>query len=245
MMELLSDPAVWMSFATLAFLEIVLGIDNIVFVSILASRLPPEQQAKARQIGISCALIFRLLMLFSIAWIIGLTAEAFSLFGASFSWKDLVLLAGGIFLIGKATWEIHNQMEGHQSEGGAVAMSFGAVVAQIAVVDMVFSLDSIITAVGMTPHIPVMVAAVLVAIAVMILAAKPVSEFVLRHPTTKMLALAFLILIGMALVAEGFGHKIPKGYLYFAIAFSLGVEVLNLLYARARGKAPKAPKAAS
>jgi predicted tellurium resistance membrane protein TerC len=231
-MHLLTDQAAWASFLTLAFLEIVLGVDNIVFVSLLAQRLPEAQQAKARYAGVFIALVLRILMLFGLGWIMGLTEPVFTLVGRGFSWKDLILLGGGLFLMVKATLEIHKQVEGPGSGVNGKPASFVAIVGKIIAIDLVFSLDSIITAVGMTPHIPVMVAAIFVAIVVMVLLAQPISGFILKHPTTKMLALSFLILIAVTLIAEGFGQKFPKGYLYFAIGFSLFVEILNLYYAR-------------
>ncbi len=236
-MELLSDPAVWASFLTLAALEIVLGIDNLVFISIITARLPPERRSFARRFGLLLALALRILLLFSIAWIVRLTTPILVLGGQVFSWRDLVLLAGGLFLLVKATLEIHHDVEGH-GDGSPAArpLGFGSAIAQIAVLDLVFSLDSIITAVGMAEHVEVMVAAVVVAILVMMVAADPVGRFVLAHPTVKMLALAFLLLVGVALVAEGFGFHIPRGYLYFAIAFSALVEGLNQLARRRRAR---------
>ena len=228
----------WVALLTLVTLEIVLGIDNIIFISILASRLPAEQQNRARVLGLAAAMITRILLLCSIAWVIGLTAPLFSLplsgWGLNedaleISGRDLILLAGGLFLMGKATHEIHEKLEGE--EGGrtnAKVASFASVITQIMILDIVFSLDSVITAVGMADHIGVMVLAVLIAVGVMMLAARPVAEFVERHPTVKMLALSFLILIGVALVAEGFDRHIPKGYIYFAMGFSVFVELLNL-----------------
>ena len=229
MLELLTDPQVWLAFATLTALEIVLGIDNVVFISILAGKLPAEQRDKARRVGLFLAMFMRLALLFSLAWIIGLTAPLFTVAGMEVSGRDLVLLLGGLFLIAKSTHEIHGSLEGAHGGGkGAAYASFGAVIVQILVLDIVFSLDSVITAVGMTDLLPVMVAAVVVAVGAMLLASGHISEFVNRHPTVKMLALSFLLLIGVMLVAEGFGQHIPKGYVYFAMAFSLGVELLNL-----------------
>ena len=235
MLELLSDPQAWASLATLTILEIVLGIDNVIFIAILAAKLPPEQQARARTIGLALALIMRIALLASIAWIIGLKEPVIEIRGFAMSWRDIILLGGGLFLLAKATSEIHSMVEGieHKAER-TVHASFGMVIAQIAALDLVFSLDSILTAVGMSDHLPVMIAAVVIAIGVMMLAAAPVSEFVQRNPTVKMLALAFLILIAVALIAEGMHFHIPKGYLYFAVAFSLGVEVLNTLVRRRR-----------
>ncbi len=232
-MEWITDPAIWVSFLTLAFLEIVLGIDNVVFISIVAEKLPPGQRAWARTIGLLLALVMRVVLLFSAVWLIGLTETLFTLFGQEFSWRDLILLGGGLFLLTKGTFEIHETIEDDDDEhDGVVQATFGMVILQIMVLDAVFSIDSVITAVGMTDNFAVMVAAVSTAIAVMILAAGPVSSFIERHPTTKMLALSFLLLIGMSLVADGLGMHIPRAYLYFAIAFSLGVEILNLLYVR-------------
>ncbi|UFP95340.1 TerC family protein [Gloeobacter morelensis] len=238
-MEWLSDPNTWISFLTLAVLEIVLGIDNIVFISILAGKLPKEQQASARQIGLLLALGSRILLLFSISWLATLTQPLFGLLGFEFSGRDLILIGGGLFLIGKATFEIHNKLEGEEEHAkvGAAA-SFASVLIQIMIIDLVFSLDSVITAVGLAERLEVMVAAVVVAVLFMLAFVNIVSDFVDRHPTVKMLALAFLVLIGVNLLADGFGQHIPKGYTYFAMAFSVGVEMLNL---RLRGKAAPAP----
>ncbi|UKJ74022.1 TerC family protein [Azospirillum brasilense] len=240
MLELLSDPQVWASLLTLTALEIVLGIDNIIFISIMAAKLPVHQQQKARQLGLALALVMRLLLLASISWVATLTEPLITVLGMGFSGRDLILLGGGLFLLAKGTIEIHNTVEGHE-EGGAApkVASFGAVVGQIIVLDIVFSLDSVITAVGMSNDLPVMVTAVVIAMAVMLFAARPVGDFVNRHVTVKMLALAFLLLVGVALIADGFGFHIPKGYLYFAIAFSTLVEALNLM-AAARRKRKKA-----
>jgi len=231
MLELLSNPDVWLSFATLAALEVVLGIDNLVFISIVADKLPKEQQARARQIGLMAALGMRVLMLLGITWIVGLTAPVFTLAGFEASWRDIILLGGGIFLLVKGTLEIHHTVEGDGDHGGPkkASATFLMAVGQIIVLDLVFSLDSIITAVGMTDQIEVMIAAVVFAILVMLFAASPVSAFIHKHPTTKMLALSFLLLIGMSLVADGLHFHIPREYLYFAIAFSIIVEGLNLL----------------
>lgn len=236
MIELLSDPQIWLSLATLTFLEIVLGIDNVIFVALMADRLPEEKRGLARRLGLGLALIFRIIMLGSLVWIAHLESDLFSLFGHGFSWRDLILLAGGLFLLGKATMEIDHTLEGdHEAQAGTKkAVGFGAVVMQIAVIDIVFSLDSVITAVGMSDQIVVMVAAVVIAMGVMLMAADTVAGFIRKHPTTKMLALSFLLLVGLALVADGVGFHIPRGYLYFAIAFSLFVEVLNILARRAR-----------
>ena len=229
MMELLTDPAVWVAFLTLTSLEIVLGIDNVVFISILADKLPAEQRNKARRVGLGLAMLIRILLVMSVAWIVGLTEPVFELFDHGVSWRDIVLIVGGLFLLGKATHEIHGSLEGAHGEASAkVRASFASVIAQILLLDIVFSIDSVITAVGLTDVIPVMVAAVVIAVAVMMFAAGPIGGFVSRHPTVKMLALSFLIMIGGLLVAEGFGQHIPHGYVYFAMAFALGVEMLNL-----------------
>ncbi len=237
MLDLLADPQVWASLLTLTALEIVLGIDNIIFISIMAAKLPEHQQHRARQVGLSLALITRLLLLASIAWVATLTQPLLSILGMDFSGRDLILIGGGLFLLAKGTVEIHHTVEG-EGGGGAVpkVASFGGVVAQIMVLDIVFSLDSVITAVGMSNHLPVMVAAVVIAMAVMLFAAGPVGDFVNRHATVKMLALSFLLLVGVALVADGLGFHIPKGYLYFAIAFSALVEALNLMALSRRRK---------
>jgi predicted tellurium resistance membrane protein TerC len=228
-MEWISDPAVWMAFATLTILELVLGIDNIVFISILAGKLPPEQQSKARYIGLGLALVMRVILLFSLSWVIGLTSPLFTILGQEISGRDLVLLIGGLFLIGKSTHEIHGSLEGAEGHKSAkVYASFASVLIQITLLDIVFSLDSVITAVGMVDRIEIMIAAVVVSIVFMMLFAKPIGEFVQKHPTVKMLALSFLLLIGVVLIAEGFDQHIPKGYIYFAMAFSVLVEVLNM-----------------
>jgi predicted tellurium resistance membrane protein TerC len=230
-MEWLSDPQAWIAFLTLAALEIVLGIDNIVFISILVGKLPKHQQAGAYRIGLGLAMIMRILLLLSLSWIMGLTAPLFSipLWGHEVSGRDLVLIVGGLFLVAKSTHEIHHKLEGHEGEKSArVAASYAAVLAQIMALDLVFSLDSVITAVGMVQQVGIMIAAVVVAVLVMMAFARSIGEFVMRHPTVKMLALAFLVAIGVMLIADGFGHHVPKGYLYFAMAFSLGVEMLNL-----------------
>ncbi|WP_436502167.1 TerC family protein [Actinokineospora sp. HUAS TT18] len=221
-------PEAWVAFATLLVLEIVLGVDNIVFISILAGRLPAAQQQRARMVGLSLALITRLLLLASLSWVIGLTATLFTAFGHEISGRDLILLLGGLFLLGKATYEIHEQLEGAEHEAKAKRVSFGAVIAQILVLDIVFSLDSVITAVGMVDELGIMVAAVIVAMVIMLVSAKAISDFVNRHPTVKMLALAFLLLIGGSLIADGLDMHIPKGYIYGPIAFSIFVEALNI-----------------
>ncbi|HEX9960884.1 MAG TPA: TerC family protein [Pyrinomonadaceae bacterium] len=234
-MEWLSDPQLWIAFATLTVLELVLGIDNVIFISILSGKLPPEQQSKARYIGLALALIMRVILLFSLSWVIGLTAPLFSILGRDISGKDLVLLIGGLFLIAKSTHEIHGSLEGEEGHGSKKSYaSFSGVIVQIVLLDIVFSLDSVITAVGMVSTefgdagIWIMIGAVVISIAAMMLFAGPIGAFVQRHPTVKMLALSFLLLIGVMLVAEGFHQKIPKGYIYFAMAFSVIVEVLNM-----------------
>ena len=228
MIELLSDPAIWASLLTLTILEIVLGIDNIIFISIVSSRLPPEQQAKARHIGLGLALIMRIILLSMIAWLASLTAAVFTVGDHAVSWRDIILIGGGLFLLVKGTSEIHHHVEGEEEKNVAKKATFRAVIGMIVVLDLVFSLDSVITAIGMSDQLFVMITAVVLAMAVMLFAAKPVSDFVNAHPTVKMLALSFLLLIGMALIADGLHFHIPKGYLYFAVAFSLGVECLNI-----------------
>ena len=238
-MDALLNPEIWIALATLTALELVLGIDNIIFISILAGRLPPEQRDKARKLGIAAAAITRLALLFAIAWIIGLTAPLFELFGHAFSWRDLILVGGGLFLIGKATHEIHQKVEGAEGSPGLgrAATSFGGVIVQIMLLDIVFSLDSIITAVGMVDERWVMVTAILISIAFMIGFAGPIGDFVERHPTVKVLALSFLIMIGLVLIADGFGQHIPKGYIYAAMAFSVFVETINLWIRRREQRA--------
>ena len=229
-MEWMSDPNAWIGLLTLTVLEIVLGIDNIIFISILAGKLPRPQQPKARRLGLMGAFVTRVLLLLSIAWIARLTTPLFSLGSLEVSGRGLILLLGGLFLIAKATWEIHGKLEGeeHSSATKKAATSMASVIAQIMVIDIVFSLDSVITAVGMVDQVSIMIAANVVALGIMLAAAGPISDFVDRHPTIKMLALSFLVLIGTNLVAEGLGQHIPKGYTYFAMAFSVGVEMLNL-----------------
>lgn len=228
-MDWINDPNAWLSLLTLTALEIVLGVDNIIFISILAGKLPPEQQGKARQIGLMLALVTRILLLCSIFLLTKLTTPLFTLLGHGVSGKDLVLILGGLFLIAKSTHEMHGSLEGedHEKTPGVKA-AMGAVIAQIVVIDIVFSLDSVITAVGMAQHIGVMVTAVILAMIVMLVASKSISDFVNQRPTVKMLALSFLLLIGVVLVADGFGQHISKGYIYFAMAFSFAVEMLNL-----------------
>jgi predicted tellurium resistance membrane protein TerC len=231
-MDFLTDPNVWISLLTLTALEIVLGIDNIVFLSVLTGKLPKEDQARARRIGLGLALGMRILLLLTISWVIGLTAPIFTLFGMEFSGRDLILLGGGLFLLAKATTEIHESLEGggshHEAGTGKTAPSFGGVLIQIVLIDAVFSLDSIITAVGLSDQIVVMITAVVIAIGVMLVAAGPLAAFVERHPTVKMLALSFLLLIGFSLVAEGLDFHVEKTYIYVAMAFSVFVELLNL-----------------
>lgn len=234
-MEWLADPNLWIAFATLTLLELVLGIDNVIFISILSGKLPPEQQQRARYIGLALALIMRIILLLSLSWVIGLTAPLFSILGKNISGKDLVLLIGGLFLIAKSTHEIHGSLEGEEGhESKKNYASFASVVIQIVLLDIVFSLDSVITAVGMisdsfgSAGIWIMISAVVISIMAMMLFAGPIGTFVQRHPTVKMLALSFLLLIGVMLVAEGFHTKIPKGYIYFAMAFSVLVEILNI-----------------
>jgi predicted tellurium resistance membrane protein TerC len=234
MLELLTDPHAWAALVTLTALEIILGIDNIVFISILVSRCSPEKARRARQIGLSLALIFRILMLFGLTWLMHLNQPLVALFGMAISWRDMILIGGGLFLIAKATHEIHGEVESDEPESKAAALSqsFTLVVAQLVVIDLVFSLDSIITAIGMAQDIEVMVAAVVIAVIVMYFASGPVATFIAAYPTTKMLALAFLMLIGVALVADGFEFHIPRGYIYFAMAFAGAVEFFNVLARR-------------
>jgi predicted tellurium resistance membrane protein TerC len=228
-MEWLTDPEIWIALLTLTALEIVLGIDNIIFISILTGKLPRERQATARRAGLGAAMVMRILLLLSIAWIIRLTAPLFTVLGQEISGRDLILLLGGLFLLGKATWEIHDKLEGEEGHASRkVAASFASVIVQIMLLDVVFSLDSVITAVGMVDEVWVMIVAVVIAVGVMMLAAGPISRFVEAHPTVKILALSFLLLIGMSLVAESLDQHIPKGYIYFAMGFSVFVEALNL-----------------
>jgi predicted tellurium resistance membrane protein TerC len=228
-MEWLADPQIWIAFLTLTVLELVLGIDNVIFISILAGKLPGEQQQRARIIGLALALIMRVALLFSLTWVMTLTTPLFSVFGYGISGRDLILIIGGLFLIAKATHEIHGSLEGEEGHAAKkVYASFASVIVQIVLLDIVFSLDSVITAVGMVEQIEIMIAAVVISIGAMMLFAAPIGGFVQRHPTVKMLALAFLLLIGVMLLAEGFHQKIPKGYIYFAMAFSVIVEILNM-----------------
>jgi predicted tellurium resistance membrane protein TerC len=239
MLDLLFDPHAWAALATLTVLEVVLGIDNVVFISILVQRVEPRRRKLARQIGLSLAFLFRIIMLFGLTWLMRLTAPLFSLFGMGISWRDIILIGGGLFLIAKATHEIHNEVEVREGHGPeAVAhQAFWLVILQLVVVDLIFSLDSIITAIGMAESIEIMIAAVCIAMIVMYASSGPVSAFIAEHPTTKMLALAFLVLIGMALVADGFEMHIPRGYIYFAMAFAAAVEVFNVIAGRNRRRA--------
>lgn len=228
-MEWLTDPQIWIALATLTALEIVLGVDNIIFISILVGRLPGHQRNRARLIGLGLAMGTRILLLLSLAWIMTLTDPLFAVLGKDISGRDIILIGGGLFLLWKSVHEIHASLEGvEEGPRAALQAGFGAVLIQIAVIDIVFSLDSVITAVGMIDEVPVMVAAIVIAVLVMMFAARPIGDFVDRHPTIKMLALSFLIMVGMALVAEGFDFHVPKGYIYFAMAFSVAVEMLNL-----------------
>lgn len=228
----LADPNAWIALATLTALEVVLGIDNIIFISILVGRLPAEQRDLARRAGLALAMVSRLALLFALSWIMQLTEPLFEALGRGVSGRDLILLGGGLFLIWKATHEVHGALEGEEHAGGdasaAARANFASILVQIAIIDVVFSLDSVITAVGLVDEIGVMVTAIVLTVALMMVAAKPIGDFVDRHPTVKMLALSFLILVGMALVAEGAGFRIPKGYIYFAMAFSVAVEMLNI-----------------
>jgi predicted tellurium resistance membrane protein TerC len=239
MLALLTDANAWAALATLTALEVVLAIDNVVFISILVGRCTPSQALRARQIGLSLALIFRVAMLFSLTKLMKLTYSLFFVFGIGISWRDIILIGGGLFLIAKTTHEIHGEIEPRDamphSAGSVLGRSFAMVIAQLVMIDLVFSLDSIITAIGMVEQLEIMVAAVILAMIVMYVALTPVSAFIAAHPTTKMLALSFLLLIGMALIAEGFDFHIPRGYIYFAMAFAGAVEVFNVLARRNRG----------
>jgi predicted tellurium resistance membrane protein TerC len=228
-MDWFTDPQVWIAFTTLVALELVLGVDNVIFISILAGKLPRHEQARARSIGLALAVISRILLLFSLSWIIGLTEPLFQVFTLAISGRDIILFLGGLFLLGKATYEIHQKLEGVEGHASAgVTASFSGVIVQILLLDVVFSLDSVITAVGMVDQVAIMIAAVVIAAVVMIISSGPISGFVDRHPTIKMLALSFLLLIGFTLIVEGFHQHIPKGYIYFAMGFSVLVEMLNL-----------------
>ena len=241
MMNLLTSAEAWAALLTLTSLEIILGIDNVIFLSVIVSRIPRGQAKRARQIGLGLALVFRIVLLSVLVWLIGLTQPLLTLKGYEFSWRDIILIGGGLFLIAKSTHEIHSEVEAddEEPEGGAGKRAFFWVIAQIVVIDLVFSLDSIITAIGMARDLEIMVAAVMIACLIMYISSGPVARFVAEHPTTKMLALAFLVLIGVALVADGFGFHIPRGYIYFAIAFSAAVEFFNVLAKRNRKKAGK------
>ena len=244
-MEWLSDPQAWIALFTLTALEIVLGVDNIIFISILVGRLPEAQRQRARILGLGFAMFTRIALLLSLAWVMTLTEPLVSI-GRDISGRDLILVGGGLFLLWKSVHEIHNSLEGEADEhtAAAVRASFATVIVQIAILDIIFSLDSVITAVGMVDEVPIMVLAIVIAVGVMMFAAKPIGEFVDRHPTVKMLALSFLILVGMALVAEGWGYPIPKGYIYFAMAFSVVVEMLNIRVRARRQDAVKLRKQA-
>ncbi|AKF45931.1 TerC family protein [Pseudomonas fragariae (ex Marin et al. 2024)] len=240
LLELATSPAAWIALATLVVMEVVLGIDNLIFISILTNKLPEHQREKARKLGIGMALVMRLGLLSTVAYIVQLTEPVFEVFGQAFSWKDMILIAGGLFLVWKATTEIHHSMdiktEEEKALGSVVMLSMSAAIVQILMLDLVFSIDSIITAVGMTEHLPIMVIAVISAVVVMLVAANPLAKFINDNPTVVMLALGFLIMIGMTLIAEGFGAHVPKGYIYAAMAFSAAVEALNMLVRRARRK---------
>lgn len=240
MIELLTSPQAWIAFATLTLLELVLGIDNIIFISILVDKLPKAQREFARRIGLFMAMFMRIGLLLVLAWIVGLVEPLFTVMEQGFSGRDLILILGGLFLIWKSTGEIHQSLEGEEdAASSAVKATFAAVIMQIMVIDLVFSLDSIITAVGMVDDVRIMIAAVIVSVALMMVFAGPIGRFVSEHPTIKMLALAFLVIVGVVLVAEGFGHQMPKGYVYFGMAFSLGVELLNIRLRRNSAKPVK------
>jgi len=242
LLELATSPAAWIALATLVVMEVVLGIDNLIFISILTNKLPPEHQAKARRLGIGMALVLRLGLLSTVAFIVTLTAPVFEVAGHGFSWKDMILIAGGLFLLWKATSEIHHSVDpGAQADAkvsSKVSLGLASAIGQILMLDLVFSIDSIITAVGMTEHLPIMVIAVIVAVLVMLLAAEPLAKFINANPTVVMLALGFLIMIGMTLIAEGFGAHVPKGYIYTAMAFSAAIECLNLWARRRKSSTP-------
>jgi len=238
LLELAASPTAWVALATLVAMEIVLGIDNLIFISILTNKLPMEYRSKARRIGISMALVMRLALLNTVAWIVQLTEPVIDILGKSFSWKDMILIAGGLFLLWKATKEIHESVDPRAQEeskaSSTITLGFAAAIGQILVLDIVFSIDSIITAVGMTEHLPIMIIAVISAVIVMLVAADPLAKFINDNPTVVMLALGFLIMIGMTLIAEGFGAHVPKGYVYAAMAFSTAIEVLNIMSRKAR-----------
>ena len=234
---LVMDPAAWVALVTLIVMEVVLGIDNLIFISILTNKLPVEQRERARKIGIGLALVMRLGLLGTVAWIVQLTTPVFTAFGQPFSWKDMILIAGGLFLVWKATKEIHHTLDPEDNKAdivGTAASNFASVIGQILILDLVFSIDSIITAVGMTPHLPIMFVAVIVTVIIMLVAATPLANFIERNPTIVMLALSFLLMIGTTLIAEGMGFKVPKGYVYAAMSFSALVEVLNMLSRNAK-----------
>jgi predicted tellurium resistance membrane protein TerC len=238
-LDLLLNPDIWVAFLTLLALEIVLGIDNVIFISILADKLPQGQQALARRLGLGMALFTRILLLLSLAWVIGLTAPLFTALGQEISGRDLILILGGLFLLGKATYEIHENLEGQEGHSSAkVKAALGSVLVQIVILDIVFSLDSVITAVGMVDEIAVMIAAVVIAVIVMLISAEAISGFVSRHPTIKILALSFLLLIGFSLLMEGFDQHVPKGYIYFSMGFAVFVELLNLRVRSLRERRP-------
>jgi predicted tellurium resistance membrane protein TerC len=245
-LNLAADPAAWVALVALVAMEVVLGIDNLVFIAILTNKLPESQRAAARRIGIGLAVLLRLGFLSLVAVIVSLTTPLFSVFGQSFSWRDLILIGGGLFLVWKATKEIHHRVDPDPSpdlfDGRQASIAFGSAIGQIVLLDLVFSIDSIITAVGMTPHVPIMVVAVIIAVVAMLVAAAPLANFIEANPTIVMLALGFLLMIGMVLIAEGFGADVPKGYIYTAMAFSVAVEVLNMLARRARRKRLEPPK---
>jgi len=238
MIDLLTDPQAWAALATLSVLEIVLGIDNVVFISVLVARLDPVRGRRARQIGLALALVFRIALLFGLTWLIGLTAPVITVLGNPFSWHDIILIGGGLFLIAKATHEMHAEIESGDEDQAATAstgsQAFAVIILEVVAIDLVFSIDSIVTAIGMVQDIRIMIAAVLIAVLVMYVASGPVAAFIADHPTTKMLALAFLVLIGAALLADGFDFHIPRGYIYFAMAFAGAVEAVNILALRKR-----------
>nr|WP_314525569.1 TerC family protein [uncultured Brevundimonas sp.] len=247
---LFSDPAAWAALVTLIVMEVVLGIDNLIFISILSNKLPEHQRSRVRRIGIGLALVMRLALLSIIAWLVGLVQPVFTIMGNEFSWKDLILIAGGLFLVWKATKEIHHTVDPTPTpdvldKKDVMITNAGAAIVQIIILDIVFSIDSILTAVGMTEHLPIMVVAVLVAVTVMLLAADPLANFINKNPSVVMLALGFLLMIGMVLIADGFGYHVPKGYIYAAMAFSAGVEALNMLGRRSASKKEKAELARS
>ncbi|WP_019334367.1 TerC family protein, partial [Pseudomonas syringae] len=247
LLELATSPAAWIALATLVVMEVVLGIDNLIFISIITNKLPEHQREKARKLGIGMALVMRLGLLSTVAYIVQLTEPVFEVFNQAFSWKDMILIAGGLFLVWKATTEIHHSMDIKTDEekalGSVVALSMGAAIVQILMLDLVFSIDSIITAVGMTEHLPIMIIAVVSAVVVMLVAANPLAKFINDNPTVVMLALGFLIMIGMTLIAEGFGAHVPKGYIYAAMTFSAAIEGLNMLVRKARRKKAAAAQA--